>query len=263
MIVALYKVWRGEEFMEASLASIYYHVGAILVLSSEISWNGVKGNTVKPVVEKWKKENDHYDKIKIVDFDSLSQDAQYQFGVQLIRKIYPNCTWIMIVDTDEIWDDENLLRAKNKYLKFSRGIGAYRTRHWGCVKSLLYAVEDDGRAVQPMVFVRSDCQFRGVRGSASGPSITMEDVTWFHASMIRKTEQDVFDKIKTSTIGDINVKCTDLTWWKINVWDKIPNVENFHYTIGFEYVWKRIRKIKVEDLPPTLRNHPLLEGACK
>ena len=249
--------------MEASLASIYYHVGAIVVLSSEISWSGVKGNTVKPVVEKWKKENDFHDKIKIIDFDSLSQDAQYQFGVAIIHKLYPNCTWIMIVDSDEIWDDENLLRAKNKYLKFNRGIGAYRTRHWGCVKSLLYAIDDGGLGVQPMVFVRADCQFKGLRGSASEPSITMEDVKWYHASMVRKTEQDVFDKMITSTLGDGNVKCANMEWWKKNVWEKIPNVENFHYNIGFEYVWKKIFIIEPKDLPPTLRNHPLLKGVLK
>ena len=263
MIVALYKVWRGEEFMEASLASIYYHVGAIVVLCSEISWNGVLGNTVKPVVEKWKKENDFYDKIKIVDFDSISQDAQYQFGIALIKKIYPEYEWIMIVDSDEIWDDENLLIAKNKYLKFNRNVKAYRTRHWGCVKSLLYIVDDEGKAVCPTVFIRKDCDFKGVRGSSSGPSFCMEDVMWFHASMVRKTEKDVFDKMVTSTLGDQGAALTDLAVWKRNIWDKLPNVENAHYNVGFEYVWKRIIVITKEDLPPTLRNHPLLEGACK
>ena len=245
--------------MEASLASIYYHVGAIVVLSSEIGWNGVMGNTVKPVVEKWKKENDFYDKIKIIDFDSLSQDAQYQFGMMIIRKMYPQCQWVMIVDSDEVWDDENLLIAKNKYLKFGRKwVKSYKSKNVGYIKSLLYMIDDNNRAVRATVFVRPDVAFKGVRGSGIEPAIVMEDIFFHHVSYVRKTDELVFEKIRTSTIGDLGTKSVDLDLWKKNVWDKIPNVSNFHYTVGFEYVWKSIVKLDVEDLPKVLQTHPML-----
>ena len=85
-IVALCKTFRGEEFVEAMIESIYNEVEAIVFVNSNISWVGERGNTVKQAVESWRLKNDVAGKIFQIDFDSINQIDQYEFGFNCIKR---------------------------------------------------------------------------------------------------------------------------------------------------------------------------------
>lgn len=256
MIVALYKVWRGHEFAAASIESIYGDVGAIVVVSSEIGWNGEKGNTVTPVISAWKKKNDAAGKIKIVDFNSAGQVEQYAAGIKYIRKHYPACTWIMLVDADEVWGESDLHRAKQKYLRWGSKVACFKCVCHGYIKSPYYRIVESG-GCQPTIFINPFVDFVGVRGNRITPSVIMYDVYMHHMTAVRDNPDLVLEKFRTSSIGDGDEPTVDLDNWKKTVWDKLPHAENFHYNIGWEHVWKSVEVISNKDLPRCLRKHPL------
>ena len=33
------------------------------------------------------------------------------------------------------------------------------------------------------------------------------------------------------------------------IWTRIPDVKDFHYSVGFESAWKRIKIVTLEELP--------------
>ena len=62
-IVALYKTFSGNEFIEDSLNSIYNYVEKIVCVNSNISWSNSVGNTVHSKVMDWKNKYDIENKI--------------------------------------------------------------------------------------------------------------------------------------------------------------------------------------------------------
>lgn len=254
MIVALYKIWRGHEFVIPSIESIYPYVGKILMISSDIGWNRESGNTVAPIVCEWVKKNDLDKKVTILGFDSTDQDAQYKFGMKEIRRRFPTCEWVLLIDTDEVWDDEGIRTARDKYLRQSGNVHCFRCCMYGYIKDIHYRIIE-ANGCKPPVFVRPWAKWDGVRGNKVGPACLMEDVYVHHITAVRDREEDVFKKFFTSSIGDGNVPMVDMNLWKKEVWDKIPDVQNFHYNCGSEKVWKGIEVISDEQLPLSLRRN--------
>ena len=110
-IIALYKTFSGEEFVEASIESIYNSVSEIVMVHSNVSWSGEKGNTVLPVVQRWAEEKDKKNKIINLVGDFRDQNAQYNHGLSFIRRKLGFYDFVLLIDTDEVWDRDNLYRA--------------------------------------------------------------------------------------------------------------------------------------------------------
>ena len=82
-IVALYKTFRGKEFLVPSIQSIYNHCDYLVFVSSEIGWDGEAGNNTLEVVSAFP---DPLNKIRIIKHDTTSQKEQYSKGMEYIKK---------------------------------------------------------------------------------------------------------------------------------------------------------------------------------
>lgn len=253
MIVALYKLWRGRMWLDASLESIYPHVGAIVALVSDVSWTGERGNNTTEPLAAWKKQHDWQNKISIIRLDCKDQTAQYAYGFMHIAKTYPGCDWVQIIDGDEVWDDQAWEQSR-WYLKWAKSARALKSRMYGYIKSPLYRIIEDPSACKPVVFCRPYVQFSGVRGNLVEPATVMPEVFVHHFTAVQETENDIFTKLLTSTAGDGCGTTVDVERWRKEVWDRIPNVRNFHYNTGCEYVWRGCETITLDDLPITCRS---------
>jgi hypothetical protein len=255
-IVALIKTFSGHEFATSSLDSIYDFCEKIIYVHSNKSWSGKEGNTVYSIVENWKKEYDKKDKIINLYGDWTNQDSQYDYGFQFIKKNLES-DFIMLVDTDEIWDKQNLDLSR-MYLTNHKNINAFSCNMHTYIKNPLWKVQPC-EPCKPIIFIRNSVNnMLGVRGNGINPKLYMNNVYMHHFCYVRETENEIKDKFINSEIGDKNVS-NDYNDWKINKWDKLPNVFDFHPTKGAETCWHSIKIINKNELPITVQNNKILE----
>jgi hypothetical protein len=256
-LVALYKTFSGEEFVEVSLASIYRFCHKIVFVHSETSWSGEKGNTVAPDVEAWKKEHDSENKIVNLYVNMRSQDEQYKHGFDYIKSSIP-CDFVMLIDTDEVWDDEVLQEAIFRIF-LDKENNAFSTRLHTYIKSPLYKVEPM-EWCKPTYFVRStEDRIKGPRGINNSPKRLFNDIQAHHFTYVRKDEETVMKKITTSFIGDgPGTHCVPLEEWIREKWNKLPFATDFHTTKTAETSWHSIKTISIEELPTAVKNNTKL-----
>jgi hypothetical protein len=252
-IVALYKTFEGEEFVIPSIESIYNYVDKIVFINSNVSWNGKVGNTVFSVVEKYKKNYDKDNKIINIIGEWRTQPSQYEFGVKYIQNNFKS-DYIMLIDTDEIWTDNQLNECMNRLHNDNFKHDAFSCRMFTYIKSVFYRITPT-EPCRPTIFVKSNIKtLNGIRGNGVINKIHLDNIKFHHFCYVRKNIDTIKNKFKTSEIGDTN-KSRDWNEWKVNVWDKLPNnVENFHPTIGAEKCWNKIEIVKKEDLPNVIQN---------
>lgn len=257
-IVALYKTFCGPEFVAASLASIYPHVDAIVMVHSSVGWDGSKGNTVQAAAEAWSTANDSEGKVVhlVTGPELKDQTAQCNYGLQEALKRY-DPDFFLLIDTDEVWDAHALIEAKRRLVDDHKHV-RFTCRMCTYVKNPLYRVRPPERC-QPTVFLRNvpGLAFHGPRCNKLSPVTHWSDVFFHHFTYVRETDDLVFAKIQTSTIGD-GCKTKTLDVWRREHWDKIPFTLNLHTTIGEETSWARLIEITVGELPEQVRSHHLV-----
>lgn len=252
-IVALYKIYRGYEFLIPSIQSIYNYCDKIVFVSSEIGWDGKNGNNTESAVRDWAAKNDIFDKIVIIKCDTQSQSIQYETGLKYIREQF-KADWILLIDSDEVWDTtawsnamDHLWRASPRTMGLTANMHTY-------IKDVIYRVDDSrGTQVKPTVFMRPSVKNMGTRGSGATPSVLMANVIIHHFALVRDSIEEVFRKMGTSRIGDRHLQpLVDLEQWKVEVWDKIPGPA-YHYYTGCG-VWQKTIEIDPRELPQTIKN---------
>lgn len=242
-IYALYKTFDGEEWIEKSLESIYKHVDGIVMVHSELAWDGkTKVNRVSPVVREWAEKNDTEKKIHEFHTGVNNQEAQYKIGFDYIRVTFLY-DWIMLIDSDEIWDDENWKKAK-RHLMYNPHRAMHCKMHT-YIKKPYFRIHPPERA-RPTVFInRTVREMSGVRWHKIKPKFYMDDVFFHHYTLVRKNEEDIRRKIITSNQQD-GANAVDVDWWMREVWDRMPDVNDFHISKGYENSWHSLVRIAPE-----------------
>jgi|PlaIllAssembly_1097288.scaffolds.fasta_scaffold03433_2 hypothetical protein len=254
--VALYKTFSGDEFIEASLSSIYQYMYKIVFVNSEVSWSGERGNTVRAAVQEWKDQHDHENKIIMLDGEWTSQDFQYNYGYDWIKKNLPETQYVMLIDTDELWEAQELHRAM--WLAFlDKENEAWSIRLHTYIKSIFYKITPP-EWCKPTVFIKTtQKEIKGPRGINCSPKRHLDDVFMHHFTYVRATEELVMNKIVTSFIGDgPGTKCVPFNDWVENKWKKLPFATNFHTTQTAETSWQGIKRMFLTDLPIGVWNSP-------
>jgi MoaA/NifB/PqqE/SkfB family radical SAM enzyme len=253
-IVALYKTFSGEDFVGLSLESIYSLCSKIVMIHSNYSWTGEKGNTVAPVVEKWKEDNDTESKIIGLYTDIKDQSAQYDLGLRYIRSKLVNYDYILLIDTDEVWDEKELNKLIN-YAKSDRRIPAFSVSLHTYIKSMFYRITPK-EWCQPTVLVNNTVtKLDGIRGSSIKSKVYLEDVYMHHFTYVRFNEQAVMKKIY-NTAATEGVRLVDMKDWVESKWNALPHATNFHTVDYARTSWKSVKIVELNDLPDVVKKHP-------
>ncbi len=259
-VIGLCKTFSGSEFVKAAIKSVYPFLDKIVFINSDVSWTGEYGNTVKPVIEEWAKNNDTERKIVHFQCNVMSQDEQYQAGYAWAKSAF-NPDWIMIFDTDEVWDETGLNVAK-RCLAECTEYNAIAANMHTYIKSPFYKVTPP-EWCKPTVFIRPvHHSFLGIRGNEVTPRIIPDDLYFHHFTYVRKTEKDVLKKIATTLVGDREgtpSNLVDMEKWIANKWNKLPKAKNFHTTKAYEKSWHKIEIIRECELPITVQGTPIIE----
>lgn len=254
-IIAVCKTFSGNEFITAMIESIYNHVNKIVFVNSNVSWTNKIGNDVKPLVLDWKKRGDVFDKILNLEYNTNVQSDQYDFAYKYINENY-DYDFLMLVDTDEIWNNKDILEAK-KFLEktYNDNINAYTTQMRTYIKSPFYRLKNI-EPCRPTIFIKKGFSIEGVRGNKITPRVNIPNIFMHHFTYVRSNDELVFDKIKSSTLSD-GLKTVDLDVWKKEKWDLLPdnNITDLHTSSGYENYWKGVELITSNDLPDVFKLH--------
>jgi hypothetical protein len=250
-LVALYKTWDGGEFIDASLASIYDSVDAIVMVHSHVSWLGEPGNTVRPAAMAWCAEHDRDGKVLHISVSSTSQEEQYAIGVAEIRRLDLGDV-VMVVDADEVWEPQYVENARRWMAQ--EHCPVYRCRMHTYLKSPFFRVWPP--TGWPVAFARDMEQLskspRACR--AKGPRMT--DVWMHHFTYVRETRAAVKRKLQQSARADGGEQVVD--GWMESVYDRLPEGADLHAFVRWREMWKQIEKIWWPDLPAAMRTCRLL-----
>lgn len=250
-IVALYKTWDGGEFVDASLASIYNDVDAIVMVHSSVSWLGERGNTVKPAAVAWCEQHDTAGKVHHLDVELSNQETQYAAGVEHIER-HKLGDVVMVVDADEVWESQYIENARRQI--HDNPYPAYRCNMHTYLKTPFYRV--DPPYGSPTVFLTVPKLLTESPRGCRAPAKQLADVWMHHFTAVRATREEVERKIHQSCMADGGEKV--VPGWMDTVYDKLPAGENLHYFIRHRKVWQRVEKITTAELPPAMLTAKLL-----
>lgn len=244
-LIAIYKTFRGDEFLIPSIESIYDRCKKIVFIHCDTSWNGRKGNTCKPVLAKWKKENDKENKIIEHTTEECDQEKAYLKGWELANK--HSHDWKFLIDTDEVWDKENLNRLLNSANRHN--VECIRTKTYFYVKSPEYQMAPMC-PMTPTVLCKANAPYRHIRMMGGSSYVVLTNVFYHHFSLVRRSMMECIEKQQ-----DCN-KAEDVIYdvwqkWIHFKWNMMPNP---HF--GNE----KFKRITIDQLPEVLRNHELTKS---
>ena len=253
-IIAVYKLFQGEEFLESSIESIYPYVKKIICVSSSLSWTGKTGNTCRVLIEEWKRRFDIEDKIIKLDCKISEQAEQYQEAFTYLKKNDINYDFIMYIDSDEVWDAVMMEKAIT-YLD-TVPAQAFTAQMHTYIKSPFYRVKNEPLA--PVVFVRSGNDYSGVRGNGVKDKFFMDGVYFHHFCSVRKNLSTVWDKHITSCSSE-KVPLENKQQWINEKWNGLPYTKNLLPISGGTVThWAEVEEITMNEFPQLLQRNKLI-----
>lgn len=250
-IAALYKTSGSSQIIEASLASIYDKVSHIVVIHSDVGWDGTKGGDILERMRTWQKANDPAGKMAVLCNDCRSQLEQYDVGARHIRKSGLDYEMVMLVDADEIWFPEDIDRCA-QYMDGQPTYHSFTVQMHTYLKDPHFQVEPPWG--YPCIFIRQpELALCGARGELA-PMKNPIPNAWMHHFTMIVSREEVRQKILRSWAGDDDSGAPpDPDRWLTEVWDRLPEGENLHYFPRHAAKWKRIRVVSDDELPPAAR----------
>jgi len=256
-IIAITKTFRGSEFALDSLASVYPHIDKMVYIHSEVGWNGDKGNTVRDIV---KKAPDPLKKLIHLSMEG-TQAEQYNYATDYLLKQGIEFDYIMLIDTDEVWDQAGWDTATPRLLeniKNGNPIKSFKVRVHDYIKSPFYRVDPPSPA-KPTAFLHRSGLVNGIglRGLGIAPHVLLKTTYYHHFCSVRNSLGAVLNKHDTSCTAEAE-PMVDATTWIRNVWNRLPNATNCLPLVKHASNWKGVKEISISELPQAVRNNPLV-----
>ena len=248
--VAQYKLFFGDEWLEASVDSIAQYMYKILFVVSDVAWGDdvqnpkIKGDNLEPVLEKIKAK--YPDKVIVLKGSWNAQVAHVQAGLDYIKQNIPEATHCLYVDCDEIYRKnqiEDVLAMAKKLRTFNCAI---RINYNTYFKSIYYKVFPIKYPQHLVLFpLRDWIMYRNER-NVNAKVIDCPNLFYEHPAYVRNNDEKMRLKIEAHRetepiIGD----------WYHDVWlGWTPETKNFHPTNP--KFWEGTVPVDEKDLPPMM-----------
>lgn len=163
-LIALYKVYRGGEWMLASLESIAAHIQGIVIVEATRPFTGVEEPDFPancgPAIEEFCRRHPMMPVRRLV-YDTRAQEKSYDIGLFNLRLAFGDNVNVLIIDNDEVWDGPDL-EAVLTLGQTLLGVDAIRARPLAYLRSPLYRVEPP-ESQDSVVFLFSPVQKKNRR----------------------------------------------------------------------------------------------------
>jgi len=256
-ITARFKTFRGHEFAIAAIQSVYKHVDEIILICSETGWTGRQGNTVRPTVEAWVAsggDTDH--KVHFVDTDGVTAEEQQTAAQKWMENRPQHPDYVMLIDTDEVWDEEMLARSVDILTRSRNHHDAYFCRCHTYMRSPMYRVTPMAQ-IRPTVFVRWGVALKGVRGVELPDRVELPTIHMHHFCSVRESLSEVMAKHRASC-GAESQPMVAAEKWVADKWNSLPKGSDLLPLTNYAHDWAAVEVVTREQLPATVRNMPLV-----
>jgi predicted O-methyltransferase YrrM len=247
--VALIKAYRGGEWLECSLESVWGHTDGAVVVLGETSWvPEVSGaNNCRRPLESFRLRHPEYPVVICDATPGAQSSTQCDIGLDAISSHFGPETAVLILDTDEVWAGDSL-EALRDAVWSNPGIHYFRSSLHSYVKSPLYQVWPLERPNPCVALQHAKPQNTYNRFAVTSPqTLMLPDIVFHHFTYVRESEADLRDKFQTTSSQEKIP--SDPTWWE-RVWPGLPAGRNLHMTPGFEHCWREIKVLP--DVPVDL-----------
>jgi len=245
-LIALYKTFRGGEWFEASLESVRQQIDGVVAVQSTSPWLVSvlqEENCIAPL-QKFKAE---HPEIPVVSVTGLfaNQTAQYELGLKLIRQHFGEDAHVLVIDTDEVWADDDIAKLARKVRNGNADY--YVTKLWDYVKSPVWRVDNKGGPyVVALGSPNPPAKLRGRFNGIMGCSVKRVSVMRFHHfTYVRQDESELGGMMENTAKEDGQY----IPNWVEDVWTKLPKGENLHPSPRCMEVWPRIQQVPEDYLP--------------
>jgi hypothetical protein len=247
-IVAQYKLYTGDEWLEVSIDSIAPYVYKILLVVSDVSWGGhdsVEATDLEPVIGRLKKK--YGQKIIVLRGSWDNQFNHVDAGLTYIKKNLPEATHCFYLDSDEIYTQAEMAKLMAALVSFKYFNKALMCRMITYFKDVHYKIEPDVPYTPLMCFpIRSYTEYNTPRSVTCRKVVI--DIYFHHVSYVRKDEKSIENKFVTHA-GDERL----IPNWYEDVWKKwTPELRDFHPDPMTKDHFHSIRVLKDEEIPPAI-----------
>ena len=248
--VAQYKLFFGDEWLEASVDSVAKYMHKILFVVSDVAWGDdatnpkIKGDNLEPILNKIKAK--YPDKVIVIRGSWNAQLAHVQAGLDYIKQNIPEATHCLYIDGDEIYTEKQItdvLALSKKIMTFNCAI---RINYNTYFKTIYYKVSPNKYPVHLVLFpLQKWVQYRDAR-NVNAKIVDRADLFYEHPGYVRADDEKMRLKIEAHRetepiIGD----------WYNDVWlGWTPETKNFHPT-NPEF-WEGTVPVDKEDLPKVM-----------
>ncbi|MDX2227559.1 MAG: glycosyltransferase family A protein [Verrucomicrobiae bacterium] len=271
-LAAIMLVFKEQHFLKASLEAVYPHVDALCCAT--MYDRNLKGSPVAPdhSLETLLAIPDPQNKLRLV----LQRDVSARPGSDAAARLRnaamdlaPEADYFLIIDSDEIWTAETLQKAWAEVQR-TRHAG-YRISSHTYFKTWNHRVVEPGEGYRPFVFLRKGFLFDEDRQiDWKGPARLREylrtgrkpktvyfpqDWRMHHGSCVGGDDR-ILTKLKNYSHADL----IDPTWFD-RIWKNFsPDIKNFHYYPGTEFLYESLITIPHAELPPEITSQEWPEG---
>lgn len=249
-IVAQYKLFFGDEWLEASVDSIAPYAHKILFVVSDIAWGDdiqnpkIQGDNLMPILQKLK---DKYPS-KVIIFNGRwnAQLTHVKAGLEYIKNKIPDATHCLYIDGDEIYTDKLMSKLINLIKSFKYFQSAIRISYFTYFKTIHYKITPISYPNHLVIFPLTNwIEYMDAR-NVNAITYDFKDLFYEHPAYVRKDNEKMRLKIEAHRetepiIGD----------WYNNVWLKwTPEMTNFHPTHPEQ--WEKVEATNLSDLPASM-----------
>jgi hypothetical protein len=249
-VVAHYKLFLGDEWLEISVDSVAPYVYKVVLLVSDTAWGGdrsIQGDNMDEIIDRLISK--HGEKIVVVRGSWDNQLKQVTAGLDYIKQHIPEATHFMYVDSDEVYLEhqiEDLLSLIKQFKYYNRAI---RIQYNMYFKSIYYKIEPKKWATAMVLFpIRSYTRFLSERNTVTCKIIDLPEMDYEHYAYIRKDDESIRKKL----IAHQNSIEPILPNWYDDIWlNWSPELRNFHPTQP--NLWEYTVKVNEDDIPEKVK----------
>lgn len=259
-LVALYKTYRGGEWFHLSLESIKNHCIGAVVVSSDRPWRGMNETKKSDSIEfpencrsqltKFKNQNPNFQVHEVFLTNRQNSNEQYTVGLSTLKAIFGINCGVLIIDTDEIWEPQDLDSLVND-MNSDKTSFYFCSKIWTYIRSPFWRVNPQENGKPVVGLMNADVPIGNSRFSGIGRHKIkyVQNCSYHHMGYVRVDHEEIMAKVANSSGQDGVSARLD---WKEEVWEQLPKGMNIHPIDAWSSCWPGVAELTLKELPSVL-----------
>lgn len=253
-LCAIYKTYRGGEWLGASMESICRHVDGIVVMlaSKPYKPGPAREENTASVAKAFAATHSNL-KIIAEPLDVPDQAQHYDRGLALITEHFGSDCGVLVIDSDEVWGDADAATVADAVRAGAHDY--YVARLFDYLKRPLWRTSNQAghfvvglRSSRPPLAPR--CRFSGWHAQLHRKF--PDDLRLHHFTLVREDDTEIADKMANCEYADGKYHSD----WFVRVWQHLPAGTNLHPAVHYERTWPNVEIVGPESLPEAVFRCP-------